>query len=99
VSAITQISAVIAQVNDISNTIAPAVEERTATTGEMIRNIAEAAKSSSEIAQNITVVAEAARGTSGGATQTRSASIDLSRMASELHRLVGTFKYQDDASE
>ena len=39
VSAISQISGVIKQVNDISNTIATAVEEQNATTNEMARNV------------------------------------------------------------
>jgi methyl-accepting chemotaxis protein len=96
VSAIAQISTVIAQINDISNTIASAVEEQTATTNEMGRNITEAAKGSTEIAQNITGVASAAQSTSSGATQTQSASSELSRMASELQKLVGQFKYSTD---
>jgi len=96
VAAIKQISAVIAQINDISNTIASAVEEQTATTNEMGRNIAEAAKGSTEIAQNITGVSQAAQSTSSGATQTQSASGELSKMASELQQLVSHFKYSTD---
>ncbi|HKI31573.1 MAG TPA: methyl-accepting chemotaxis protein, partial [Gemmataceae bacterium] len=53
VDAIKQIGEVIDKVNDISSTIAGAVEEQTATTNEMGRNVAEAAKGSGEIAQNI----------------------------------------------
>ncbi|MGN6507567.1 MAG: methyl-accepting chemotaxis protein [Tepidisphaeraceae bacterium] len=93
VAAIQEISSVINQINDISNTIASAVEEQTATTNEMNRNIAEAAKGSTEIAQNITGVAQAAQSTSGGATQTQSASGELSKMAAELQQLVSHFKY------
>jgi methyl-accepting chemotaxis protein len=96
VAAIKQISSVINQINDISNTIASAVEEQTATTNEINRNIAEAAKGSTEIAQNITGVAQAAQSTSGGATQTQSASGELSKMASELQMLVSHFKYTTD---
>ena len=51
VAAIGQISEVISQINDISNTIATAVEEQTATTNEMARNVSEAARGSSEISQ------------------------------------------------
>ncbi|HEX8325412.1 MAG TPA: methyl-accepting chemotaxis protein, partial [Tepidisphaeraceae bacterium] len=96
VSAIKQISLVINQINDISNTIASAVEEQTATTSEMGRNIGEASKGSTEIAQNITGVAQAAQSTSGGATQTQSASGELSKMAAQLQTLVSRFKYSDD---
>ena len=93
VAAIKQISAVIGQINDLSNTIATAVEEQTATTTEMNRNIAEANKGSTEIAANITGVAQAAQSTSAGATQTQSAAGELTRMASDLQALVGQFKY------
>ena len=92
VAAIKEIGGVITQINDISNTIASAVEEQTATTNEMGRNIAEAAKGSTEIAQNITGVASAAQSTSGGATQTQSAASELAKMAGELQTLVGRFK-------
>ena len=61
VEAIAQIGKIINQINDIQNTIASAVEEQTATTGEISRNVAEAAKGSNEIAQNITGVAQAAQ--------------------------------------
>ena len=44
VSAIGQISTIINQINDIQNTIASAVEEQTATTNEIGRNVAEAAQ-------------------------------------------------------
>jgi methyl-accepting chemotaxis protein len=91
VDAIKQISQVIAQINDISNTIASAVEEQTATTNEISRNVAEAAKGSSEIAQNITSVAKAAQSTTQGASNTQQAAAELSRMAAELQQLVGRF--------
>jgi methyl-accepting chemotaxis protein len=88
VAAIGQIGQVINQINDISNTIATAVEEQTATTNEIARNVAEAAKGSSEIAQNITSVARAAESTTQGANNTQQAASELSRMADELQQLV-----------
>lgn len=93
VEAIRQISTVINQINDISNTIASAVEEQTATANEMGRNVAEASKGSGEIAQNITAVATAAQSTTQGANNTQQAAGELSRMAAELQQLVGRFKY------
>ena len=92
VEAIAQIGAVINQINDIQNTIASAVEEQTATTGEIGRNIAEAAKGSGEIASNVVGVAQAARGTTEGASGTKRAADDLSRMAQDLQKLVSQFK-------
>ncbi len=93
VDAIAQISQIIGQVNDISNTIASAVEEQTATTNEIGRNVAEAAKGSNEIAQNISGVAQAARSTSDGASDTQKSAHQLSKMAAELQGLVNRFQY------
>lgn len=92
VDAIRQISQIIGQINDISNTIASAVEEQTATTNEISRNVAEAAKGSGEIAQNITSVASAAQSTTQGATNAQQAAVELSRMAADLQQLVARFK-------
>jgi len=93
VEAIAEITTVINQLNDISGTIASAVEEQTATTNEIGRNVTEAAQGSGEIAQNITGVAAAAESTSSGATDTQKAASELARMASELQQLVGQFRY------
>ncbi|MEA2660145.1 MAG: methyl-accepting chemotaxis protein, partial [Candidatus Binatota bacterium] len=95
VEAIAEIGKVIKQINDISNTIASAVEEQSVTTNEISRNVAEAAKGADEITQNVTGVAEAAKGTASGASDTQTASAELSRMAAELQNLVGQFKYGD----
>lgn len=87
VDSIRLISDVIAQINDISNTIASAVEEQTATASEMSRNVGEAAKGTAEIAQNITSVAQAAQSTLQGANNSQQASSELARMATELQQL------------
>lgn len=92
VKAIGEIGSVINQINDISNTIASAVEEQTATTNEIGRNLSEAAKGSTEIARNITGVASAAQSTTQGAVDTQSASKSLSEMAAGLQQLVVRFK-------
>jgi methyl-accepting chemotaxis protein len=92
VIAIGQIGQIITQINEFQNTIASAVEEQTATTNEMSRNVSDAARGSGEIAQNITGVARAAQGTSAGAGDTERAAGELSRMASDLQRLVGEFR-------
>ena len=93
--AITQIGRVITQINDISSTIATAVEQQTATTNEIARNVAEAARGGQQVAENITAVAGAARNTSSGATDTETASSELARMAAELERLVTQFRYEE----
>ena len=91
VAAIGQISQVIAQINDISNTIASAVEEQTATTNEIARNVAESSKGTAEIAENITSVAQSATNTSEGASSSQKAAQELARMAAELQQVVSEF--------
>ncbi len=93
VEAIAKISNIINQINDIQNTIASAVEEQTATTGEISRNVHEAAKGSSEIARNILAVAGAARNTTEGAANTKTSADELTRMAVDLQNLVTQFKH------
>jgi methyl-accepting chemotaxis protein len=93
VSAIEEITRVIARISDFQTTIASAVEEQTATTAEMNRSVGEAAAGTGDIAQNITGVAEAARLTTDGVRQSQQATAELARMSSELTRLVSTFRY------
>jgi len=95
VSAIAEISVIINQINDISNTIASAVEEQTATTNEISRNVAESSKGTCEIAQNIVSVAEAARNTTEGASNSQRAASELARMTAELQEIVAGFTIGD----
>ncbi|MFQ5449316.1 MAG: bacteriohemerythrin [Nitrospinaceae bacterium] len=97
VEAIGKITHVINQINDISSTIASAVEEQTATTNEIVRNITEAAQGSSEIAQNITGVSQAAESTSQGSNDILGSARALTQVAETLQKLVGKFKYRDDS--
>jgi methyl-accepting chemotaxis protein len=92
VDAIASISGVINQINEISGTIATAVEEQNATTNEMSRNVTEAAHGSGEITSNIGGVAEAAQSTTRGATDTQKASQQLVETSIQLRRLVEQFK-------
>jgi methyl-accepting chemotaxis protein len=92
VKAIKEIRVIIGQVNDISTTIAGAVEEQTSTTNEIGRSVAQAAQGAADIARNITGVADSARNTASGATQTQAASGALSQMAGELQEMVSRFR-------
>jgi methyl-accepting chemotaxis protein len=96
VDAIATIGAVINQINDISSTIATAVEEQSATTNEMSRNVTEAAKGSTEITQNIAGVSQAAQGTSSSAHESMKAAQQLARMSTQLRGLVEQFKIADE---
>lgn len=94
IATIGQISTVISQINDISSTIASAVEEQAATTNEITRNVSETVLGSSQVTENITAVAMAAKSTSNGAANARKAAGELSRMSAELQTLVERFKYE-----
>ena len=95
VEAIGQITTVINQLNDISNTIASSVEEQTATTNEITRNVQEGAKGASQVAENIVSVAQAAKSTTQGANDTQTAAGELTRMAAELQKVVSRFRFDD----
>jgi len=95
VQAIDQITTVINQLNDISNTIASSVEEQTATTNEIARNVQEGAKGASQVAENIVSVAQAAKSTTQGANDTQTAAGELTRMAAELQNVVSRFKFDN----
>jgi methyl-accepting chemotaxis protein len=94
VEAIGTISDVIIQINGISGTIAAAVEEQSATTIEMTRNVNEAAKGAGEISANIGGVAEAANGTSARAQESQRAAQDLVEVAAHLNSLMAQFKIE-----
>ena len=92
VVAIEEISTTISSISDYQNSIASAVEEQTATTNEISRNVAEAATGASEIARNVVTVAAAADETNAAAGNTTAAAGDLARMAEQMRGLVGRFR-------
>ncbi|WP_203863754.1 hypothetical protein, partial [Planobispora rosea] len=89
--AIGRIGEITGRINDHQAAIAAAVEEQTATTGEMNRNVADAASASNEIAVNIAGVADAAEVTTRGVEQSRQAAAELAGMSRSLRDLVGNF--------
>ncbi|MCB2177746.1 MAG: methyl-accepting chemotaxis protein [Actinomycetales bacterium] len=92
VEAIARISAIVDRIHEYQTTISAAVEEQTATTGEMNRSLAEASNGSTEIAANVTHVASAAVTTTEGVAQAGAAIAELARMAAELQTEVSRFK-------
>ncbi|MBN1851368.1 MAG: methyl-accepting chemotaxis protein [Pirellulales bacterium] len=106
VDSIAKISDVIQQVNEISHTIASAVEEQSATTREIALNVAQtssaadmvsasvtqSASASKEITETIVGVDQAAKQTAQGAAQTQTAGVELSRLSEKLQSLVGQFQ-------
>ena len=93
VDAIREIGAIITRINDIQTVIAGAVEEQTATTNEMSRNLSGAARGSSDINDNIAGVARVAQATSESTENSGKATAELARMASDLRRLVSRFTH------
>ncbi len=93
VEAITRIADVIGQINDITGTIASAVEQQTASTNEIARSVSEAASGANGIASDITEVANATTQAQSGAQGTSAAASELAGMSSTLDRLVGAFRY------
>jgi len=92
VAAIAEIGTVIGRIDELQTRIAAAVEEQSATTGEIGRNITEATTGTGEIAENIVQVAQAAQSTAEGAANTQISSQELARMAQGLQRLVDEYR-------
>lgn len=72
--------------------IATAVEEQSATTSEMSRNVAEAARGAATISSNIQGVADAAQNTSTNVGEAQTETEALARVANQLREWVGQFK-------
>ncbi len=88
VQAIGQIVCIIDEINLLQTSIAGAVEEQTAVTSEMSRNVVEAARAGEEIAQSISTVASSAESTAGGVRSTQASVVELRRLAGDLEALV-----------
>jgi methyl-accepting chemotaxis protein len=93
VKAIEEIATTIASINDYQVTIASAVEEQSATTEEMNRNVGDAARGSGDIAANISGVATAAASTTEAVVTYRQEALEVARQAGELEELVGRFRH------
>lgn len=106
VDAIEKVSSIIQDVYDISHSIAATVEEQSATSNEMSKNmssisrsaeemaanISEGAMGANEVSQNITGISMAANQVASGASETTAASQELSKMASALRTITERFK-------
>lgn len=106
VDAIKEISTVITDVNEVSRTIAAAVEEQSITTREISQSvsqtasavdmvatgISESATASQEITKSIACVDSEAKNTATAAEKTNVAGQEVSRLSLELDSLVSQFK-------
>jgi methyl-accepting chemotaxis protein len=91
-AAIARITDVVQQINNTQVTIASAIEEQTATTTEMSRNVGETAVGAGDIALSISDVSQAAERASEGARTTRTTAHGLVREAGTLSELVASFR-------
>ena len=93
VATIGEISSTITHISDLQNSNAGAVEEQSATTNEMSRNVSEAATGSHEIAHNIAEVAQAATTTSRSANYVLKSAQQLGQLSVDLQGLIDRFKF------
>lgn len=92
VGAIRAISTVISQINELQSSIAAAVEEQSATTGEIVRAVGEASGASDDISRRMGDVVSVAESTATSVTSTESAAADLGRIAAQFEAIVATYK-------
>ncbi|GMA39326.1 methyl-accepting chemotaxis protein [Mobilicoccus caccae] len=93
VAAISEISSIIAQINDTQSTIASAVEEQTATTNEMGRNVEDVASRADRIARTIALSVEGYTTTQRSSEDANSSAHGVSQRAEDLRALVADFHY------
>ncbi len=91
VTATVEITRTITEINEISTTIAAAVEEQDAATREIARNVQQAALGTQEIAGNISGVSRAVESTSVSAADLAKAAGGLSHSADNLRQQVDSF--------
>jgi methyl-accepting chemotaxis protein len=92
VQAIGEVSRIIEEMSAYQTTIASAVEEQTATTGELSRNVSDAAGGAAGIAQHADTVAAAASTGRAGAEQTQATAGELAQLSAKLATLVARFR-------
>ncbi len=91
VGSIQEIGATIAAVNEITTTVAAAVEEQGSATAEIARNVQEAARGTQEVSNNIGGVSNAANETGHTAAQLLTAANELSQQSETLRSQVEGF--------
>jgi methyl-accepting chemotaxis protein len=93
VESIGTVTDIVGRISDFSTTIASAVEEQTATTNEMSRNVVETADAAGQIAENINHVAAGAASTSEAAGEASRTTDNVATVVGDLKTTVGNFRY------
>jgi methyl-accepting chemotaxis protein len=91
VSAIQAIGGIIGQINEISTTIASAIEEQGAATEEIARTTQQAAKSTEQVSSNIAGVNSAVGETGAASVQVLASAEQLSRRSETLRADISSF--------
>jgi len=92
VESIATVGKVVDRIHTISGVIAAAIEEQSATTSEVSRNIQEAVQGANEIVQSISEVSAAVGEGTKAATRTRTSAESLASLSTELSQVVSQFK-------
>ncbi|WP_218974316.1 methyl-accepting chemotaxis protein [Streptomyces sp. NP160] len=90
-SAVTHISDIIGRIDEVQATIAAAVEEQSATTSEMVRNVTEISTGSAQISANVSDIARGTDQNREGAGHTAATASALATSAGALQELTGRF--------
>ncbi|PWJ55793.1 methyl-accepting chemotaxis protein [Quadrisphaera granulorum] len=93
VERIAEISSVIGTIHEKQLTISSAVEEQSATTAEMARNVTDISSQSTSIAQAIAAVVETSNQTKGAASTASSSSRELSELSVSMRDNLAQFRY------
>ena len=91
VTAIDGIGRTVATISEAAATIAAAIEEQTATTGEISRNVQQAAQGTAEVSSNVAQVSEAATQTGAAAQHVLGAADGVKRQSEILRQQVQEF--------
>ncbi len=91
IGAIQSIGESIGKINEISTTIAGAVEEQTAATSEISRNVSEAARGTAEVSNNITGVSRSAEESGRAGGDMLAAASSLAQESTKLDTVANEF--------
>jgi methyl-accepting chemotaxis protein len=95
--AIARITGIIMSIDDGQRTIAAAVEEQSATTDLMSRNVAEMSSAAGEISGTLTHITASTGHTAEGANTTRRSAERVSSAAGEIRDLIREFRYENES--
>ena len=92
-TAIAAITGEITQIDDGQRTIAAAVEEQSATTELMARNVSDVSGAATEISGTVSHITASTGATADGANTTRRSAERVSSATDDIERLIGQFTY------